>query len=108
MSYKLTLSSGKVITGAEVSGTCFAVKYEVQASEFGDGLFSVKIEPEGELEAGSEVPYGGELQGAKLGRVFRLGEEWYFYFEAKSAEELERMKDRADIEYVAMMTGVKL
>ena len=106
MSYRVELSSGKVFSGLEISGTCFKSRREVKAEDFAGGLSLVHVKGKEEAEGAPEVEY--ELEYAELGGVKKLGEEWYFWFEAESAEARAAAKARADIEYIAMMTGVEL
>ena len=104
MSCRVELSNGKVFSGLELRGTCYVSKEEVKESDFAGGLRSVKevyVSEDGHREQTERV-------GAELGGVFKCDGEWYFWFLERSAEELARLQDRADIEYIAMMTGVEI
>ena len=108
MSYSVTLSNGNVLSGLQVSGTCFVSKTPVSAEMFSD--WNGKLSISGSRDAGQEpCPYEvGEHEHMGLDRVFTVDGEWYFYLTEPSAEELEKLKTQADIEYIAMMTGVEL
>ena len=105
MSYTVELSNGKVFTGLEQNGTCYVSKVEVKASDFAGGTRRVKVK---QIVEGQPTAMETELECAELGSVFQVDGEWYFWFVERSAEELERMKDRADIEYLAMMSEVEI
>ncbi len=106
MSYRVELSNGKVFSGLKMSGTCYVSPVEVKESDFAGGLRSVKV-----IHVSEDEPSHTEertLTGAELGGVFKCDGEWEFWFMERSAEEMARLQDRADIEYVAMMTGVEI
>ncbi len=108
MSYSVTLTDGTVFSGLGISGTCFTSKRPIRAEMFDCGTKKVTIQATGD-DAGIESPYGlGEIEGLEFGRVFTVEDEYYFYFTRLSEEELSAMRNRADIEYIAMMTGVEL
>ena len=110
MSYKVELSNGKVFSGLGINGTCFVSKAEVKAVDFAGGMKLVKVsgryEPETGESGGYEVSY--EWEYPKLGGVEKIGSEWYFWFEEVSEESRAVEKAAADVEYLAMMTGVEL
>ena len=108
MKYTVELSSGKVFSGLELSGDCFVSSSEVRAEEFTGGLRLVKVKGEPEREEESGMGYEYELECPKLGGVKAMLGGWYFWFEASSAEARAAAKAQADVEYVAMMTGVEL
>ena len=105
MSYTVTLSNGKVFTGLSINGSCYVSKQEVKASDFAGGLRLVRVSAVGE-EAEGFAPR--EIVGAELGSVFKLEDGWYFWLNERSAEEREREQLRADVDYVALMTGVEI
>ena len=106
MSYRVELSSGKVFSGLELSGTCFESVSEVKAEDFAGGLSVVKVKGTPSEEGFPEVEY--ELESPKLGGVKHMLGKWYFWFEAESEAERVLARARADIDYIAMMTGVEL
>ncbi len=44
----------------------------------------------------------------ELVQVKKYGDEWWFILREMSAAELKELKNRGDIDYIAMMTGVTL
>ena len=108
MSYTVKLTDGTTLSGLRVSGTCFVSKEPVREEMFACGTKTVTIRGVGE-DAVVESPYGaGEIEGLEFGRVFTVDGEYYFYFTRLSEAELAALRGRADIEYIAMMTGVEL
>lgn len=108
MSYTLALSNGKVFTGLAISGTCFVSNSPVYEADFTGGMNRVVLSGTSDDEF-SAAPYeNGELPLVRFGRVFQADGKYYFYFEAVSSEELARESTRADVDYLAMMTGVEL
>ena len=108
MIYTVTLSNGKVFSGLRMSGTCFVSKSEVKAEDFSGGLKKVHVHAAGNSseEAGLNETY--ELGYCELGGVFVVEGEYYFWLNEPDAAEVSRLKAEADIEYIAMMTGVEL
>ena len=108
MSYTLTLGNGKVLSGLDVSGTCFVSGEAVSEADFSGGLRHAVLAGEPE-EFGETAPFeNGELPTSRLGSVFMIGDKYYFSIEQIDGAVLERERSRADIEYLAMMTGVEL
>ncbi|MBQ2615881.1 MAG: hypothetical protein IJF90_03390 [Synergistaceae bacterium] len=108
MSYSIALGNGKVFTGLKANGTCFVSASEVKASDFEGGMSSVVLSGSaGENE--SNAPYElGRIPRVKFGGVFQADGEYYFYFEQMSESEYALEQTRADVDYVAIMTGVEL
>ena len=108
MSCTISLSNGKVFTGLDVNNNCFVSKTPVYESDFEGGLKRVVLS--GSIEQdGETVPIEPrELLHMKLGRVFQVEGLYYFYFEEMTQQELEHLQDRADIDYLAVMSGVEL
>lgn len=108
MNITLTLNNGAVIRELDVNGDCLTSKAPITAEMFSGGLSKVLITCEGD----DVLDYGryhvGEHRGMSFGGVFKADELWYFWLEEPSAEELAMLQTQADIEYVAMMTGVEL
>ena len=106
MKCTVELSSGKVFSGLEPSGDCFVSGSEVKAEDFAGGLRLVRVKYEPEAEG--EGSYEYELACPRLGGVKKMLGKWYFWFQASSEAERAAEKAQADVEYVAMMTGVEL
>ena len=108
MSYTVSLCDGTTFTGLKLSGTCFVSKQQITEAQFSCGTKYVTIQGVGE-DANVGSPYGtGKVEGLEFGGVFSVDGEYYFYFTRLSEEQLAAMKNRADIEYIAIMTGVEL
>ena len=108
MIYTLTLNNGRILSGLRAAGDCYVSKTEIREDMFTGGLRHVVVTgtPDSAEEAG--LGGSGTLTGAALGGIFTVDGEWYFWLVVPSEEELGRMQDRADIEYIAMMTEVEL
>ena len=105
--FAVTLADGTSITGLELNGNNFISKTEVTPEMFAGKLAHVTIEgPEGADGAGLL----GEHEHMELVRCQKddaLG-GWAFVIRDIPAENLEKLKLRGDIAYVAMMAGVDL
>ena len=116
MIYTVTLSNGNKLEGLRASGSYFVSGSEVTEEMFSGGLTLVKVSAvrsKGEDANMGVLGYDspcelGEHRNMELGDMFKSGGEWYFMLKEPDAEELEKLKVQADIEYLAMMTGVTL
>ena len=108
MSYSVTLSNGKAFNPLTVSGDCYESEEHITADMFSGGMSKVIIRKHGNDEEMGCPFEPGEYTGLELGGVFSADGKSYFWFTRPSEEELARLKDRADIDYLAMMTGVEL
>lgn len=98
--YKITLSDGMVIENLKMNGNNFISKNEILEDVFIGNLSSVSIEDsEGTVEVHSNMG---------LVQVKRYGKEYWFILRDLTEDELIKISQRADLEYVAMMTGVEL
>ena len=105
MKYDVELSNGKKFSGLKMSGSCFVTEESVKESDFAGGLSLVKVKEYGD---DGEVLLEYEREHVELGGVFKVDGEMYLWFLERSEEEKARLKLSADVEYVAMMTGVEL
>ena len=105
--FKVTLSDGSIIDDLTLNGNNFISQTEVTLDMFDGKLAHVVIEgPDGADDAGLI----GEHEHMELVRCQKddaLG-GWAFVIRDIPAEKLEKLRDRGDIEYIAMMTGVEL
>ena len=107
MSYTVTLSNGVELKNLTLNGNCFVSKAPVSEQTFSGGLNRVVIT--GTQDGFEPSAYElGEHRAMELGGVFRLEGEYYFWLSEPDAEQLARLKDRADIDYLAMMMGVEI
>lgn len=98
--YKITLSDGTIVENLKMNGNNFISKNEILEDIFIGNLSSVSIEDsEGTVEVHSNM---------ELVQVKRYGNEYWFILRDLTEDELVKISQRADLEYVAMMTGVEL
>lgn len=89
----------------ELNGNNFISKTEVTPATFAGKLSKVTISGDAEADAAGLI---GTHEHMELVQVKKYGDEWWFILRKMSAAELERMQNRGDIDYIAMMTGVTL
>lgn len=106
MSFRVELSSGKVLTGIEPNGTGYVSAGEVTPEDFAGGLSRVVVKGKYDYEGAQEMEMVYEYP--ELGGIKKLGDGWFFWFKEASEEARAAMKAQADVEYVAMMMGVEL
>lgn len=96
--YKITLDDGTVISGLHLNGNNF-VSYSPITEDVFDGNLSKVIIDDGEQE---------EIHGPmRLIQISRIGQEYLFILDDVPEKELEQMKVRADLDYLAMMTEIE-
>ncbi len=98
--YSVTLADGTVINGLSMNGNNYISKTEISADIF-DGNLSSVVVSDGESEETFENMALIHLTSYASG-------EYWFALRQMSANELERLQLRSDIEYLSMMTGVEL
>ena len=103
--FTVKLADGTQLTGLELNGNNFISKTEVTEATFAGKLGHVVIEGDADDDMGGLI---GEHEHMELVQVEQYGSEWWFILRDMSAAELERLKTRGDIDYIAMMTGVEL
>lgn len=110
--FMVTLADGTQLKDLEMNGNNFFSKTEVTANTFRGKLGRVVIT--GDTEA-DEAGLIGEHSNMELVQIAHytqkthgLADGWYFVLREISADELEKLQARGDIDYIAMMTGVKL
>lgn len=97
--YSVTLADGTILSDLKLNGNNFVSTVEIKEDIFEDNLYSVKIS-DGEKEA--------THTNMELVQLAKYGEEYWFILRDISSEELATMKLRADLAYLAMMTGIEL
>ncbi len=103
--FTVTLADGTSIKGLGLNGNNFVSKTEVTPEMFAGKLGHVVIEgPDGADDAGLI----GEHEHMELIQIAHYADGWYFVLRDTPTEKLEGLKNRGDIEYIAMMTGVEL
>ena len=96
----------------ELNGNNFVSKKEVTAETFRGKLGKVTITGDAEADEAGLI---GEHSNMELVQVTHytqathgVDDGYYFVLRDIPAAELEKLQDRADIDYLAMMTGVTL
>ena len=108
MSITAKFSNGTILTGLEQNGDCLVSKAPVTPEMIQDGLHKVIFSSDGEGFEPAGRYYAGEHSNMIFGDIFTVDGEYYFWLDEMSPEELNRLKNRADIDYLALMTGVDL
>ena len=103
--FTVKLADGTQLGGLELNGNNFISKAEVTPATFAGKLSKVTISGDAEADEAGLI---GEHQNMELVQVKKYGAEYWFILRDMSASELERLKARGDIDYIAMMTGVQL
>ena len=110
--FTITLADGTQLGGLEMNGNNFFSKTEVTADTFRGKLGRVVITGDAEADEAGLI---GEHHNMELVQIAHytqkthgLADGWYFALRKIPADELEKLQNRGDIDYIAMMTGVKL
>ena len=103
--YTVMLDDGTTFTNLTVNGSYFVSQQEVTRGMFSKWRGSYRVIVDGE-----EDVYGlaGEHSGCELGDLRSGAGGYYFALSKVDVVMLERERARADIEYIAMMTGIQL
>lgn len=101
--YKITLSNGYVLDNLTLNGNNFISEQEITDDMFTGNCASVTIEHE---ESGETIVENHE--NMRLVQISKMGDTWWFILDDISESEMENIKMKSDIAYVAMMTGVDL
>ena len=102
--FTVKLADGTQLVGLELNGNNF-IKAEVTPATFAGKLSKVTISGDAEADEAGLI---GEHQNMELVQVKKYGAEYWFILRDMSKSELQKLKDRGDIDYIAMMTGVQL
>ena len=97
--YKITLADGTVIENLKLNGNNFVSDREITSEMFGGNLSKVTIH-DGEKDT--------VLKNMELVQIAKYGEEYFFILRQLTDKELQDIKNRADIDYIAMMTDVEI
>jgi hypothetical protein len=101
-SFKITLADGTQLKDLKLSGNNYISKTKITEDDFKGKLSKIIIE--NETDKTSE-----ELKHMELVQILDYGDKgYYFVLRELSADELDKIKTKADIEYLAMMTDVDL
>lgn len=100
VTYKITLADGTEIKDLKLNGNNYISKAELTEETFDGNLSSVTITG----SDGSEKTLGE----SKLVQIMEHDGEYWFILQEYSQDELTKMKNRADIEYIAAMASIDL
>lgn len=107
---KITLADGTVVDNIELNGTTFVSKTPIDEKIFENNMSPVEIETVGDgpvdLMASHVIGHHENMTYQHIVSPFE-GEYW-FGLNDVSQSDLEFAKNRADIEYLAMMMDVEL
>lgn len=97
--YKVTLADGTVIDNLRLNGNNYISEKELSADMFLGNLGTVTIN-DGE----KDVVY----ENMTLVQLAKYDDEYWFILRTMTKKELQEIKNRSDIDYIAMMTDVEL
>lgn len=100
-SFKITLADGTQLKNLKLNGNNYISKTEITEDDFKGKLSKITIE--NETDKTSE-----ELEHMELVQIVYYEDGYYFVLRQLSADEIDKIKTKADIEYLAMMTDVDL
>ena len=110
--FTVTLADGTQLGGLELNGNNFSSKTKVTEETFRGKLAKVTITGDAEADEAGLI---GEHEHMELVQVAHytqathgMADGYYFVLRDIPAAELEKLQDRADIDYLAMMAGVTL
>lgn len=110
--FTITLADGTQLGGLELNGNNFVSKTEVTEETFKGKLGRVKIEGDADADMAGLI---GEHEHMELVQIVHYtktvhgcDDGYYFVLRDIPEVELEALKNRGDIDYIAMMTGVEL
>ena len=108
MSYSLILSSGKSFTGLEANGDYFETASPLAAEDFSGLMSRVSVVDNGNNDGVVPPVEAGIYTDLEVCHIFSADGKSYVCLKHKDTSEADALRDRADIEYLAMMTGVEL
>ncbi len=107
--YAITFSNGYSLTGLKVNGSAFETSGAVDRERVLGGLRRVSIVQTGEDEGDAlGVIVSGEYENMSLGYYGEHDGVTQLVLNSADPMEQEKLQNRADIDYIAMMTGVTL
>lgn len=103
-SWKITLADGTKLENLSLNGNNFVSETIITEDDFKGKLLKVKIE--GKTEDGQEI--AEEHEHIELVQIAHYEDGYYFVLRDITEAELEKMKMKSDIEYLAMMSDIDL
>ena len=104
MNYTITLGDGQELTNLELNGSCFISANPIDESIFEDNLAPVVITA---YDADVLVSEETHEQMAFIRSWQDQGKYWFALCDVSEAE-MEYARNRADIQYLAMMADIEL
>ena len=110
--FTITLADGTQLSGLELNGNNFVSKTEVTEETFRGKLSKVIIEGDAEADEAGLIGEHHNMELVQIAyytqAIHGCDDGYYFVLRDIPASELEVLKNRGDIDYIAMMTGVEL
>lgn len=97
--YKITLADGTVIDNLRLNGNNYISDKELTADMFLGNLAKVIVN-DGERDT--------VYENMELVQIVKHDEEYWFVLRTMTKRELQDLKNRADIDYLAMMSDIEL
>ena len=97
--YKITLADGTVIDNLRLNGNNYISDKELTADMFLGNLAKVIVN-DGERDT--------VYENMELVQIVKYDEEYWFILRTMTKRELQDLKNRADIDYLAMMSDIEL
>ena len=110
--FTIKLADGTQLANLELNGNNFISRTEVTEEMFKGKLSKVTITGDAEADEGGLIGTHEHMELVQIAHytqdVHGCADGWYFVLREIPAAELERLQNRGDIDYIAMMTGVEL
>lgn len=103
--FTVVLADGTQLSGLGLNGNNFISEQALSEADFAGKLSKVTITGDAEADEAGLI---GTHEHMELVQVKQYGSEYWFVLREIGAAELERIQNRADIEYIAMMAGIEL
>lgn len=97
--YKITLADGTVIENLRLNGNNYISGKALSADTFLGNLGTVTIN-DGEKDT--------VYENMSLVQLAKYDDEYWFILRTMTKKELQEIKNRSDIDYIAMMTDIEL
>lgn len=104
MSYTLEFSNGLKLEDLTRNVDVYSSARELTREMFAGGMKRVKVVASSDDEEEAIDPRSGEYENCELLLCVKVGEEWQLAFRPVPHETLEHLKNRADLDYLLMIT----
>ena len=110
--FTITLADGTQLGGLELNGNNFVSKKEVTEDTFKGKLGRVVIEGDAEADDAGLIGTHEHMELVQVAHYTQathgVEDGYYFVLRDIPASEIEALRNRGDIDYIAMMTGITL